>query len=57
MEKDPSCGIREHLRDVPSGKFLMIRHPLSGDVCIRDFSDAALPADTKLKTETYMLYP
>ena len=57
MEKDPSCGIREHLRDVPPGKFLMIRHPLSGDVCIRNFSDTALPADTKLKTETYMLYP
>ena len=31
MEKDPDCQIREHLRDVPPGKFLMIRHSLYGE--------------------------
>ena len=35
----------------------MIRHSLSGDGCQRIFSSAVLPADTQLKTETYMLYP
>ncbi len=55
--------IRSRLSDVPPGKFLMIRHPLSGEGCLREFSDAELltdtilPADTRLKTETYLLYP
>ena len=57
------CQISRHLRDVPPGKLLMIRHPLSGDGCLREFSDAELLTDTglsagtRLKTETYMLYP
>ncbi len=51
------CQISSHLRDVPPGKFLMIRHPLSGEDFIREFSDAELPADTRLKAETYLLYP
>ena len=51
------CQISSHLRDVPPGKFLMTRHPLSGEDFIREFSDAELPADTRLKAETYLLYP
>lgn len=57
MEKDPDCQIREHLRDVPPGKFLMIRHSLYGEDCCRTFADTVLPDGTRLKTETYMLYP
>lgn len=49
--------MREHLRDVPPGKFLMIRHTLSGTNCLKEFSDAVFPADVQLKSETYMLYP
>ena len=40
------CQISRHLRDVPPGKLLMIRHPLSGDGCLREFSDAELLTDT-----------
>ena len=43
MEKDPDCQIREHLRDVPPGKFLMIRHSLYGEDCCRTFADTVLP--------------
>lgn len=57
MEKNPIYKIREQLSDVPAGKYLMIRHPLSGEESYSAFADCSFPADTQLKTETYELYP
>ena len=36
MDKDPICGIKRQLSDIPSGKCLMIRHPLSGEDLLSD---------------------
>ncbi len=57
MDKDPICGIKRQLSDIPSGKCLMIRHPLSGEDLLSGWTDAAFPSDTRLKIETYELYP
>lgn len=40
------CQIISCLSDVPPGKFLTIRHPLSGEGCLREFSDAELLTDS-----------
>lgn len=57
MEKNPVCEIRSHLSDVPPGTCLLIRHPLSGEGSLSELTDAAFPAGTRLKVETYELYP
>lgn len=57
MEKNPICEIKSQLSDVPPGKCLMIRHPLSEKACNSQLSDAVLPFGTQLKVETYELYP
>ena len=56
MEKNPVQEIRCHLRDVPPGKCIMIRHPLSGTGRISRFADSLLQEDARLKIETYELY-
>ena len=57
MEKNPVCGISTHMADVPSGQYVLIRHPLCGEGCISESTGTDHPPGTRLKVETYELYP
>lgn len=57
MDKNPVREIKTQLSDIPPGTCLTIRHPLTGTNALSKWTDTGFPADTRLKIETYELYP
>lgn len=56
MEKEFHT-IAEKLKDVPAGSLISIRHPLGTSDVVRTSSTESIPADARLKSESFDLYP